>query len=281
MKTKNLLSFALFITMTVLLAGCGKADPKLVSENADLKARLQKLEQQLKESGSRVAAQPSPAAQGSPQASIQDLSSQLDEVQKKAAEAANELQSLRSQIEAQKAKIDQLTRDLAGAQQARENAEKALQLYQDKVAAALKEFKALRSTMGDTAAGLDGYHQNYLATLTAVNKQLAALPESRVRREIVGVLALFSRVNQTWVAADQLMQERLTTAQADYDKFVAAGGLGPHPHLIKIGKARILGPVENENAAMVSVRDEKMVASEKDIDLGIKNLQALVSGQRT
>jgi hypothetical protein len=270
----------LFITMTVLLAGCGKADPKLVSENADLKARLQKLELQLKESGSRVAAQPSPASQGSQQASIQDLSSQLDEVQKKAAESANELQSLRSQIDAQKAEIDQLKRDLAGAQQAREKAEKALQLYLDKAAAALKEFKALRSTLGDQAVNLDAYQQNYLATQKSVTSLAGALPESRVRREILGVLALFSRVNQTCVAADQLMQERLAIAQADYDKFVYADGLGPHDHLKKIGQARILAPVEKENAAMASVRDEKIVASVKDIDLGIKKLQDLVGGPR-
>jgi hypothetical protein len=278
MKAKKLLSFTLFIVITVLLSGCGKTDTKLASENADLKARLQKLEQQLQASKSQAASLASPAAS---QASIQELKNRLDEAQKSADAAANDLKAVSSQLEAQKAKIDQLTHDLAAAQQAKEKAEKTLQLYLEKTAAALKEFKALRSTMDGQTAAIDAYHQNYLATQKTVTNLASTLPDSKIRREILGVLAQFNRVNQVWVAADQLMQERLTTAQADYDKFVYAGGLGPHDHLKKIGQARILGPVQTENAAMVSVRDEEIASSIKDIDVGIKNLQALVAGQRT
>jgi chromosome segregation ATPase len=278
MKTKRLLNFVLFITITVLLSGCGKTDTKLASENADLKARLQKLEQQLQASKSQVAPQ---ASQGSTQASIQDLKSQLDEAQKKAEAAANELQSVSSQVEALKAKIDSLTRELSEAQQAREKAEKALQLYQDKAASAIKEFKALRSTLGGETLKLDGYHQNYLATQTAVTKLVNGLPESKVRREISGVLATFAHMNETWETAALQMQERLKTAQADYDKFVAAGGIGPNDYLVKMGKERILAPVEKENAATATARDKQMVSFESDIDLGIKNLQVLVSGQKT
>jgi cell division septum initiation protein DivIVA len=275
MKTINLLSFALFITITVLLSGCVKTDTTLQAENTDLKARLQKLEQQLKEATARAGSSESKGAQP---AFVQELKSQLEEAQKKAEAAATELKALSSQVESQKATIDKLKQELLGAQQAREKAEKALQLYLDKAAAALKEFKALRSTMGGETVKLDNYHQNYLATQSAVNQQLAALPESRVRSTIASVLALFNRVDKTWVAADQLMQERLASAQADYDKFVYAGGLGPHDHLVKIGKAKILGPVEQENAAMVSVRDEQVTSSVKDIDLGIKKLQDMVNG---
>ena len=104
MKAKNL--FALFITTTVLLSGCGKTDTKLQSENADLKARLQKLEQQLKAANSGT------ASAASQPASIQDLQSQLDEAQKKAGAAANELQSVSSQVETQKEIIVNLTRQL-------------------------------------------------------------------------------------------------------------------------------------------------------------------------
>jgi hypothetical protein len=48
-----------------------------------------------------------------------------------------------------------------------------------------------------------------------------------------------------------------------------------------MGKEKILAPAEQDNAAMASVRDQKMVSFEKDLDLGIKNLQDLVSGQKT
>jgi len=48
-----------------------------------------------------------------------------------------------------------------------------------------------------------------------------------------------------------------------------------------MGKTKILAPAEQENAATASRRDQQMVSFEKDIDLGIKNLQDLVSGQRT
>ena len=273
MKTKNLLGFALFITLTVLLSGCGKTDTKLASENAALKARVQKLESQLQASNSQTT---SPA---SPPASSPDLTSQLDEAQKKADAAETELTSLSSQVETQKAKIDGLTSDLSAAQQAREKAEKALKLYQDKAASAIKEFNTLRSTLGGNAANLDGYHQNYLATQTAVTKLTAALPESKVRREIMGVLATFTQLNDTWESATLQMQQRTKAAKADYDKFVAFGGLGPNDVVVQMAKDKILAPAEQANAATAAARDEQMISSEKDIDLAIKNLQALVSGQ--
>jgi hypothetical protein len=275
MKTKNLLCFALFMTITALLAGCGKSDANLVSENAALKARLQKLEQQLQAANSQAA---SPASAPAPS---QDLKNQLDEAQKKADAAAADLLSVSSQVETQKVQIDQLMRDLTNCQQAGERAGKALQLYQDKAASAIKEFKTLRGTLGATTASLDGYHQNYLATQTAVTRLAAALPESKVRRAITGVLATFTRVNDTWVAADLQIQERTKTAQADYDKFVGFGGLGPNDTVIKMGKDKILAPAEQANAATASARDQQMISSEKDLDLAIKNLQALVAGQNS
>ncbi len=278
MKTKYFLAFALFITITALLSGCGKTDTKLQSENADLKARIQKLESQLQASKTQLASQATPAAQP---ASSPDMQSQLDEAQKKADATADDLKTLSGQVEAQKAKIDQLTRDLSTAQQAREKAEQALKLYQDKTAAAIKEFKVLRSTLGDQTNGFDAYPQNYQAMQTAVTKLLAALPESRVRRQIVGVLATFTHINNAWVTAGQLMQERTQEARADYDKFLSIDGIGTNDYSLKMGKDRILAPAEQDNAAMVYSRDQVIVSSEKDLDLGIKNLQALVSGQST
>ena len=286
MKTKHFLVFALFITITVLLSGCGKADPKVESENAALKARLQKLEQQLQATKTQTAPQASPDAS-------QDLKSQLDEAQKKAEAAADELTTLHSQIEAQNAKINGLTRDLANTQQARDKAEKALQLYQDKAASAIKEFKTLRSalgvtnilggtnSLGGTNAMFDAYHQKYLATQKAVTNLAGVLPESKVRREILGVLAICTRINGAWETAAWQMQERTKTAQADYDKFVNLEGIGSNDYVIKLGKSKILGPAEQENAATASSRDQQMASMEKDLDLGIKNLQVLVNGQQT
>ena len=274
MKTKHILVFALFITITVLLSGCGKAKTNLESENAALKARVQKLEQQLKQANVQVA----PA--GEQPAAGPDVKSQLEEAQKNAEAAANELKSVSAQLEAQKQKIDQLTADLANARLAREKAEKALQLYQDKAAAALKEFKTLRSTLAGPTVKLDGYHQNYLATQAAVTKLVAPLPESKVRRAIMGALATFAHVNETWETADLQIQERTKEARADYDKFVYAGGLGPNDYLINMGKNRILAPAERDNAVMASERDQQMVSLEKEIDPALKNLQDLVSGQK-
>jgi len=273
MKTKSFLVVASFITVTVLVSGCGKTDTNLASENADLKARVQQLEQQLKESGAQV------ASQGAQQASTQDFKSQLDEAQKKAESAANELNSVRSQLEAQKQKIDELTRELSNAQQAREQAEKALQLYRDKTASALKQFQALRGTLGDQTLKLDGYQQNYVATQTAVTKLVDALPESKVRRAIVGVLAAFTRINDTCETAARQMQARTKEARANYDKFVDFGGLGPNDYVIQMGKDRILAPAEKDNAATASQRDQQVISLEKDLDLGLKNLQALVNGR--
>ena len=275
MKTKNLLGFALFITIAVLLSGCGKANTNLASENADLKTRVQKLESQLQASKSQIAAE---GSQGSEQALVQDLKNQLDEAQKKAEAAADELKSLSSQVETQKAQIDQLTRELSNAQQAGEKAGQALKLYQDKAASAIKEFKALRSTLDDKTAKLDDYHQNYLATQTAVTNLVDALPESQVRRAILGVLATFTRVDDTWETAALQIQWRTRTAQAEYDKFVDFGGLGPNDPVVNLGKTRILAPADQENAAMASARDQQMVSFETDIDLGIKNLEDLVNG---
>ena len=273
MKTKYLPGFALFITIAFLLSGCGKTDTNLASENADLKARLQKLESQLQASSSQT------APQGAQPASNDDLKSQLEEAQKKADAAANQLQSVSSQVETQKQQIDDLTRQLSEAQQAREKAEKALQLYQDKAASAIKEFKTLRGTLEDKTAGPDGYHQNYLATQTAVTKLADALPESKVRREILGVLATFTHVDDTWETAAAQMQKRTRQAQADYHKFIEFGGLGPNDTVVQMGKDKILAPAEQANAATASTRDQQMVSSEQDIDVAIKHLQDLVGGQ--
>jgi predicted nucleic acid-binding Zn-ribbon protein len=273
MKMKNL--FALFITITVLLSGCGKTNTKLQSENADLKARPQKPEQQLQESKSQTA---SPASQT---ASTQDLKSQLDEAQKKAEAAANELQSVSSQVETQKEIIVNLTRQLSDCQQAGEKAEKALELYRDQTAAAIKEFQALRTTLGDQTAKFDGYHQNYLATQAAVTKLTDALPECKVRWHIEAVLSIFTHIDGIWVTADRQMQARTWEAKAAYDKFVGFGGLGPNDYVVKMGKDTILAPAAQKNAVTASSRDQDIVSMEKDLDAGLKNLQALVSGQRT
>ncbi|MFZ0828011.1 MAG: hypothetical protein WAO02_11365 [Verrucomicrobiia bacterium] len=275
MKTKYLLGFALLITITALLSGCGKATTNLESENAGLKARVQKLESQLQAANSQTASQ---ASQSAP---TDDLKNQLDAAQKQAEAAANELLSVSNQVETQKQQIDDLTRQLSGAQQAREKAEKALQLYQDKAVSAIKEFKTLRSTLDDKTAGPDGYHQNYLATQMAVTKLVAALPESKVRREILGVLATFTHADDTWETAARQMQDRTKAAQADYDKFINFGGLGPNDVVIQMGKDKILAPAEQANAVMASARDQHMVSAEQDIDLAVKNLQDLVGEQKT
>ena len=274
MKAKNLLGFALFITITVLLAGCGKTDTNLQSENADLKARVQKLEQQLQAASSQTPA-PAPA----PQPAVSpDLQSQLDDAQKKAAAAADDLKTLSSQVDAQKQQIDDLTRQLAAAQQAKAKAEKALQLYQDKTAAAIKQFQTLRSTLDGQTLNADGYHQNYLATQAAVTKLVAALPESKVRRGILGVLATFTQANDAWETAARQIQARIQTAQAYYDEFLSVDGIGTNDYSLSMGKDRILAPVEKANAATVSTRDQQMVSTKPDIDLAMKNLQALVGG---
>jgi hypothetical protein len=59
------------------------------------------------------------------------------------------------------------------------------------------------------------------------------------------------------------------------------GGLGPNGSLIQLGKDKILAPAEQDNAATAFKRDQQVVALEKDLDLGLKNLQALVNGQST
>jgi small-conductance mechanosensitive channel len=263
----------LFITITVLLSGCAKKDSSLAAENSSLKAQVKKLEQQLKASNSSTASQATPAAPGD------DLKAQLDEAQKKADAAAAELQSVSHQLDAQKQKNDELAQQLIAAQQARLKAEQALKLYQDNTSAALKQFMALRGTLGGQTANLDAYHQNYLATQTAVTKLVAPLPESKIRRGILAVLATFTHANDTWDTAALETEERSKVAQADYDKFINAGGLGPNDYLRNMGKDRILAPVERQNAVTAGKRDQEMVASVKDIDLAIKNLQALVKGQ--
>ena len=277
MKTKYLLAFALFITVTVLVSGCRKADTNLASENADLKARVQQLEQQLKESSSQVAA---PGAQESQPASIQDLKSQLDEAKKTAAATANELKSVSSQLETQKQKTDELTRELSKAQQAREKAEQALHPYQE-AASALMQLQALRCTLPDDTLRLDGYQQNYVATQSAVRKLADTLPESAVRQAILGVLATFTRINDTCETAALQMDARTKIARAKYDKCVDFGGLGPNRYVIELGQDKILAPAEEDNAATASQRDQQILSLKKDLDLGLKKLQALVSGPGT
>jgi hypothetical protein len=111
-----------------------------------------------------------------------------------------------------------------------------------------------------------------------VTNLVDALPESQVRRAILGVLTTFTRVDDTWETAARQMQWRTRTAKADYDKFVNLGGFGSNDYLVNLGKTRILAPAEQENAATASTRDQQMVSFEKDIDQGIKNLQDLVNG---
>ena len=272
MKTKILPYFALCVAITVLSSGCQKTDSGLASENADLKARVQQLEEQLHASQGQAASVQSQAA------SAGDLQSQLAEAQKKADTATDELKSLSSQTDGLKQKIDELTRQLTEAQQARQRAEQALLLFQDKASSALKQFQALRSTLGSSTAGIDRYHQNYLATQSAVNSSLAALPDSRIRRQIAGVLAQFTQIDNIWQTADRQMQARTREAQAAYDKFVDLGGLGPVDRLVELGQAQILAPVKKENVATAANRDRQMAASEKNLDLAIQNLQALVKG---
>jgi hypothetical protein len=272
MRTKHTLSVALAITLAVLLSGCGKGNPKLESENAALKARVQKLEQQLKATGGQMA---SPGAQPG---AVEDLKRQLAEVQKQAEENANQLTLVNSLVETQKVNIDDLMQELSRCQQATEKANQALKLYQDKASSALKEFQALRGTLGSPTAKADEYHLNYLAMQKSVTGLVSGLPESKVRRAITGVLSTYTRVNDVWEAAGELMEARTREAQEEYDKFVDFGGLGPNDLVVKMGKDKILVPAEQANAAMVTVRDEKMDSFVKDIDQGIKNLQALMSG---
>ena len=277
MKTKYFLAFALFITVTVLVSSCGKTDKNLASENADLKARVQQLEQQLKESSNQVA---SPGAQAPQPASTRNLKDTLDEAQKRVEAAANELKSLSDQLETQKQKIDELTRELSNAQQAREKAEQTLHPYQE-AASALMQLQALRCTLPDKTLKLDGYQQNYVATQSAVRKLVDALPESGVRQAILGVLATFTRINDTCQTAAAQMEARTKTARANYDKFVDFGGMGPNRYVIEMGHDKILAPAEKDNAATASQRDQQVASLRKDLDLGLKNLQALMSGPGT
>jgi hypothetical protein len=179
-----------------------------------------------------------------------------------------------------KQKVDELTRQLVGTQRARGDAEKALQLYQDKAGATIKQFQALRGTLTGKTANLSGYHQNYLNTQSAVNSELAVLPESRVRRQIAGVLAMFTHLDDIWQTADRQMQARTQEAKTSYDSFVNLGGLGPNDRLVQLGQERILAPAAQKNAATAADRDQQIVAAEKNLDAGMQNLQALV-GQST
>ncbi len=268
MKTKHL--FALFITLAVLLSGCGK---KLESENAALKARVQKLEQQLQAANSQM------ASPGAPPASTGDLKSQLEEAQKKAEADATELQVLSGQVETQKATIDKLQRNLIVAQEARDKAVKDLELYQDKATSALNEFKALRSTLGGQTVKADSYHQNYLAMQKSVTGLAGELPESKVRRAILNVLDGFTYIDNTCETATLQIQERTRQAQAEYNKFVNFGGLGPNDIVVKMGQDRILAPAEKENAAAAANRDQQVVLMAKDVDQAMKILQDMVNGQ--
>ena len=277
MKTKYLLTLVSFITVTVLVSDCRKADTRLESENAELKARVQQLEQQLNEATNQVAAPAAPAPQP---AAAREAKGLLDEAQQRVAAAADELKSLNSQIEAQKQKIDQLTRELASAQQGREKAEAALRPYQQ-AAAALIQLQALRSSLPDNTLKFDGYQQNYATTQSAVKKLVDALPESGVRQAILGVLATFKRINDVSETAALQMEARTKTARANYDKFIDFGGMGPNRYVIEMGQDKILAPADRDNAATAAQRDQQVAALRKDLDSGLKNLQALVNGQST
>jgi len=277
MKTKYLLTLVSFITVTVLVSDCRKADTRLESENAELKARVQQLEQQLNEATNQVAAPAAPAPQP---AAAREAKGLLDEAQQRVAAAADELKSLNSQTEAQKQKIDELTRELANAQQAKEKAEAALRPYQQ-AAAALIQLQALRSSLPDNTLKFDGYQQNYATTQSAVKKLVDALPESGVRQAILGVLATFKRINDVSETAALQMEARTKTARANYDKFIDFGGMGPNRYVIEMGQDKILAPADRDNAATAAQRDQQVAALRKDLDSGLKNLQALVNGQST
>ena len=201
----------------------------------------------------------------------------LDEAQKKADAAADELKSLTAQVDAQKAKIDDLTSQLTAAQQARDKAEKALQLYRDRTASAMRQFQTLRQTLNDKAALAGAFHQNYLATQSSVSKVLSTLPESKIRRQIASVLASFTQVDGACQTAAQQIQARSAQAKADYDKLMDFGGLGPNPTTIQMGKDKILAPAEQDNAATAARRDQQVLMLEKNLDQGLKNLQALAN----
>lgn len=273
MKTRTLLGLALCIIVTAFLSGCGKTDANLQSENADLKARVQQLEQQLQASSGKAAA---PSAS----ASNQDLQGQLAEAQKKADAADDELKSLQGQVDSLKQKVDDLTRQLTASQQARQNAENALQLYKDKASSALRQFQALQKSLGGQPPEFDAYHQKYIAAQAIINSSLTALPESTVRRQIASVRAQFVRLDNIWETANQQIQARTAEAQAQYDKFIQFGGLGPNRYVLQIGKDKILGPAEQANAAAISSRNQQMVSSAKDVGEGIEKLQALLNGQQ-
>lgn len=272
MKTKNLLSFALFITLTAFLSGCQKTDANLQSENADLKSRVQQLEKQLQ------AAKGETAVAASSSAAAGDLQGQLAQAQQQAETAMAESKSLSSQLSALKQKVDELTRELAGTQQARLKAEQDLQLYKDKAATALKQFLALRGTLGGSTAGLDTYHQKYLTTQSAVNSSLAALPESQIRRQIAAVLTQFTQLDNTWQTADRQIQARSLAAQTEYNKLMDFGGLGPNRYTVEMGKDKILAPAAKENAATALSRNQQMLSQAKNLDPGIQTLQGLLNG---
>ena len=108
-----------------------------------------------------------------------------------------------------------------------------------------------------------------------------ALPESAVRRQMMAVLAVFTRMNDICETTDQQMAARTREAKAKYDKFVEFDGLGPNRYVIELGKEKILAPAEQANAAAAAERDQQVTALEKDLDLGIKNLRTLANGQST
>ena len=201
----------------------------------------------------------------------------MEGAQKKAAAAEAELSSVQSQLDAQKQKVDQLTRDLSNAQQAKEKAEKALQQYLGAATSAFKQFQALRGTLAGPTPDLAVYQQKFSATQPAVTKLVNALPDAKVRRAIAGVLATCQQINDTCATAAQQMAARTQTARTNYDKYIEFGGLGPNRYVIEIGKDKILAPAEKANAATASARDRQVVTLEKDFDQGLKNLQAFVN----
>jgi len=275
MKTKYRLVFVSFITLTVLVSSCKKTDTNLASENAQLKARVQQLEEQLKEAGTAVPPQATPE---SSQASVLAMKSQLDEAQKKAESTANDLKANNAQLATQQQKIDDLTGQLSAAQQAADKAEKDLQLSHDK-SAALMQLQALRSTLADEMSGLNRFLQSYAAAQPGVTKLAARITDSKVQGAVASVWAVFTRINDTCKTAAAQMDERTKIAQANYDKFVDFGGMGPNDYVIAMGKEKILGPAKEDNAATAATRDEQVISLKKDLDLALKNLEALVNGQ--
>lgn len=254
----------------MLLSGCGKA--KLEADNAALKTQLEKLQQQLQDSSKQIGAQ---------QATINYSQSQLDEAKKRADKSDVELKSVNSQIETQKEKIQSLTKNVSDCQKDKEKDEKDLERYRDKTKSAVGGLKALRSTFEEQTIQFDSYSHNYLETKMETMKLVDALPESEVKRKILGTLQFFSDIKNTWENANNEMTKRIEKAQendeSEYRRIYAinvARVASLHRQLVVLG-------AQKENLVTKLNRDLKISSSKQEIDQQLKKLQDLMNGQKT